>query len=218
MSDIFREVDEDLRRDQAVDIWKKYGPLFLAVAAVIVAGTALYRVYVYYERQKAEALGGRYQAALELSRTGKNEEAAKEFAAIASEGGAGYGVLARFRAVAELQIKDKAAAAVQFDALANDASIGVLLQGLARLRAATVLADTLSIDELKKRLEPLLPQGSAWGPNARELIGLATMKAGDLEAAGKVFDEVMTDPASPPSLKQRVEVYLALVKSGSKAP
>lgn len=218
MSDIFREVDEDLRRDQAVDIWKKYGPIFVAIAAVIVAGTALYRVYVHFETEKAQALGGRYQAALELSRAGKGEEAAKEFASIASEGGAGYGVLARFRGAAELQAKDKAAAVAQFDALANDASVGALLQGLARLRAATLLADTLSLDELKKRVDPLLPQGSPWAPNARELIGLATMKAGDLDAAGKLFDQVMTDPASPPGLKQRVEVYLALVKAGSKAP
>ena len=144
MSDIFREVDEDLRRDQAVDIWKKYGPIFLGIAAVIVAGTALYRVYVHFETQKAEVLGGRYQAALELSRSGKNEEAAKEFTAIASDGVAGYGILARFRAAAELQLKDKPAAAAQFDALANDPSIGPLLQGLARLRAATVLAGAIA--------------------------------------------------------------------------
>jgi len=29
MSDIFREIDDDIRRDQAIDVWKKYGPLFL---------------------------------------------------------------------------------------------------------------------------------------------------------------------------------------------
>ena len=39
MSDIFREVDEDLRRDQAVDLWKKYGSIFLSIAVLIVAGT-----------------------------------------------------------------------------------------------------------------------------------------------------------------------------------
>ena len=217
MSDIFREIDEDLRRDQAADLWKKYGSWFLAFAVVLVGATAAYRAYLHFEAQKAEALGARYQAALELSRAGKSADAAKEFSAIASEGTAGYQVLARFRAAAELQASDKAASAGQFDALANDAGVGPVLQGLARLRAATILADTLSSTELAQRLEPLLAQGSSWAPNARELLGLSALKAGDLANAGKQFDAIMTDPATPPALRQRTELYLALVKSGTAA-
>ena len=215
MSDIFREIDEDLRRDQAADLWKKYGSWFLAFAVILVGATAAYRAYVHFETQKSEALGARYQAALELSRTGKSAEAAKEFSAIANEGGAGYGVLARFRAASELQSNDKAASAGQFDALANDASVGPVLQGLARLRAATILADQISGAELAQRLEPLLAQGSSWAPSARELLGLSALKAGDLASAGKFFDAITTDPAAPPALRQRTELYLALVKSGT---
>ena len=218
MSDIFREVDEDLRRDQAVDLWKKYGPIFMIIAAILVAGTALYRVYVHFETQKAEALGARFQAALDLSRAGKAEEAAKEFASIAAEGGTGYAVLSRFRQAADMQTKDKAQALGLFDALANDASVGPLLQDLARLRAVMIVADTLTLDELKKRVDPLILSHSSFAPHGRELIGLKVMKSGDLPGAGKIFDEIMADPASPPGLKQRIDVYLALVASGTKAP
>ena len=32
MSDIFREVDEDVRRDKALQFWSKYQTLFIALA------------------------------------------------------------------------------------------------------------------------------------------------------------------------------------------
>ncbi len=36
MSDIFQEVDEDVRRDKAAEFWKKYQNVILAAAALVV--------------------------------------------------------------------------------------------------------------------------------------------------------------------------------------
>jgi len=218
MSDIFREIDDDIRRDQAIDVWKKYGPWFLVAGALIVAATGGYRFYTHYETQKAEAMGTRFQAALEASSAGKSDDAAKELNAIASEGGTGYGVLARFRVAAERSVTDKVDATKQFELLAADASLPPVLRGLARLRAATLVADTATLEELQTRLQPLVVPGGGWAGNARELLGLKALKAGDVAGAGKLFDEIMTDEIAPATLKQRVQVYLALVKAGSKLP
>jgi hypothetical protein len=218
MSDIFREIDEDIRRDRAIDVWKKYGPWFLTAAALIVAATAGYRAYVYYDTQKADALGARYQAAIEAANAGKSDESAKELAAIAAEGTAGYASLARFRLADERAATDAGDAARQFDLLASDSSLAPVLQGLARLRAATLLSDSLGYEALEARLKPLMVPGGTWGANARELLGLKKLKAGDAEAAGLLFDQIMTDQLAPGALKQRVEVYLALVKAGTKLP
>jgi hypothetical protein len=40
MSDIFREVDEDVRRDRFEQIWKQYGSLIVAAAMIMVAAVA----------------------------------------------------------------------------------------------------------------------------------------------------------------------------------
>ena len=40
MSDIFREVDEDVRKDQSLAFWKKYGPYVIAAAVAIMTVTA----------------------------------------------------------------------------------------------------------------------------------------------------------------------------------
>ena len=218
MSDIFREIDDDIRRDQALDVWKKYGSFFFVFGLILVGLTAGYRFYTHYETQKAEALGTRFQAALELSAAGKPDEALKEFSAISTDGGAGYSVLSRFRLAVERSASDKSEGSKLFDVLAADATLPPVLRGLARLRAATLMVDTASFEDIQAKLQPLVVPGGTWAGNARELIGLKLLKAGDIAGAGKLFDEIMTDDIAPATLKQRVQVYLALVKAGSKLP
>jgi len=53
-----------------------------------------------------------------------------------------------------------------------------------------------------------------WRHSARELLGLAALKAGDYEAAGRWFDQIASDREAPPALRQRVNIYLELVRSG----
>ncbi|MBV9568765.1 MAG: hypothetical protein JO172_11560, partial [Hyphomicrobiales bacterium] len=133
---------------------------------------------------------------------------------IVKKGPPGYAALARFREAAETGSRDPAAGVAVYDSLAADGSLGSALQGLAQLRAAMLLSDKLPPDELKKRLEPLAQGSSPWRNLARELLGLAELKAGDYEAAGRYFDEIVTDPETSPGLRQRVEIYLGLVKAG----
>jgi len=218
MSDIFHEIDDDIRRDQAIDVWKKYSPWFLVAGALIVALTGGYRFYRHYETQASEAMGTRFQAALEASAAGKPDDAIKALTGIASDNAAGYALLSRFRLAVERGAVDPADAAKQFELLAADASVVPVLRGLARLRAATLVADTVTLEELQARLQPLIVPGGTWAGNSRELLGLKLLKAGDMAGAGKAFDEIMTDEIAPATLKQRVQVYLALVKAGSKLP
>lgn len=215
MSDLFREIDEEIRQDRVLEVWKKYGIYIIAVAILIIAGTAGYRIYSHFEQKNAEALGLRFQVALEASTAGRSEDAVKEFQAIASEGGKGYAKLARFRAAAELALTNKSEAIKLYDTLSSDSTVPLVLQGLARLRAATLVVDDVAFDELKARVDPLLPQGGPWAGLARELLGTKKLAANDYKAAGEYFDAIITDDAAPASVKQRATMFLALVKSSA---
>jgi len=214
MSDIFREIDEDVRRDKAAEVWKRYNKLFIVAAVLAVAGTAGWSAWQQYSRKQAELAAARFEAAIEDSRAGKAQDASGALQSLAKDGPAGYRELARFRAAAELGRTDKAAAIAGFDALAADSSLSPMLRGLARLRAAQYAVDTLDRAALKARLEPLLSPAGPWTPNARELLGLAALKAGAYDDAGREFDAIAADPAVPPALKERVEAYLGLVRGG----
>lgn len=221
MADIFRELEDEVRRDQALDAWKKYRGLVIGLAVLAVLATAAWRGWEYYRRQQAEASGARFQAALEASRAGNAEEADKLLQEIEKDGTPGYRKLARIRNAASLAALDRGKGVGAYDALMADPNLSLALRDLARLRAALLLADSASRDELKARLEPLLTPGNIWAPNAREILGLAALRAGDFDAAGKFFDEVAADRGAPASLRQRVDIYLALVRAGpatSSAP
>ncbi len=214
MSDIFREVDEDVRRDRFEQIWKQYGNLILAAALVMIAAVGGWQVYEHFRLKQEQRASAKFQTAIELSQAGKDAEAEKLLASIAKKGPSGYTALARFREAAEIGKRDPAAGATGYDSLAADSSLGSALQGLAEFRAALLLSDTLSAADLKQRLDPLARASSPWRNLARELLGLAELKAGDYEAAGRYFDEIITDPEAPAGLRQRVEIYLGLVKAG----
>ena len=87
MSDIFREIDEELRRDNLLKLWSRYGRYIIAVAvlALVVAGG----IVAWRDHQLSERRGQstRYAAALALARDGKESDAVKVFAAIARDAG-----------------------------------------------------------------------------------------------------------------------------------
>ena len=216
MSDIFREVDEEVRRDKALQFWTKYQNLFIALALAIVAASAGWRFYKDGERAKAEAAGASYEAALQLSRENKSAEADAAFQDIIKQGPEGYALLARFRGAADVAATDADKGVAIYDALASDAKVPALMQDIARLRAATLRLDKADAAEIKRRLEPLAQGGAPFRNSARELLAYAAFKADDFEAAGRWLDQIVVDLQAPAGLRQRAETLLGLV-AASKA-
>jgi hypothetical protein len=213
MSDIFREIDEDVRRDKAAEVFHRYRSLFLGVAVLLVVGTGLWSGWSAHRKQQAEAAAARFEVAIEDARAGRHAEAQAALDAIAASGPVGYVELARFRSAAEHARQDPAKAAAAFDALSTDPSLPTVLQSLARFRATLILADTLDREALQARLSPVL--SGPWAGNAHELLGVAALKAGDFDAAGREFDAIVVDSGVAPSLRQRAELYLGLVRGGA---
>jgi len=147
MSDIFHEVDEDVRRDKAADFWRRYQTPIFVVAFLIVAATGAWSYYQDKRLKAAEAANARYVAAVALADAGNNTEAAAAFDAIAKDGSKGYATLARIRA-AEAR-PDKAQALTELTAIGEDASVDKLTQQIALLRAALIV---LEGDDLLARM------------------------------------------------------------------
>ena len=123
-------------------------------------------------------------------------------------------MLARFRLAGELGRQNAENGASAFDALAADASVPALWKDLARLRAAWLRLDTAEAAPLRQAVEPLAVPTNAWRHSARELLGLSGLKAGDMDYAGRWFDQIAADRETPAALRQRLAVYTALVAGG----
>ena len=126
----------------------------------------------------------------------------------------GYKLLSRFRLAAEAGKSDAAKGIAAFDALAADTSLTDLLRDIARYRAAILASGQADAKALAKRLEPLTAKPGPMTGLAQELIGLSAMQAGDYDQAGRLFDAITIDRSAPQSLRQRVEIYLGLIRGG----
>ena len=209
--EFIREVDDEYRRDRIAQIWKRYNGLIIGGAVLVLALVGGYRYWEQLQETRSQAAGAQYEDAVRLSREDKSAESEAALEALAKDTDGGYGLLARFRLAAELGGENSATA---YDALANDSKVSPLWQDLARLRAAWIRIDTAEPSVVRPVLERLAVPTNPWRHSARELLGLSGLKTGEMDFAGKWFDQIAADRETPPSLKQRLAIYTALVAGG----
>jgi hypothetical protein len=214
MADFFREVDEDVRRDQLVEIWNRYQIWIIAAAVLIVVGTGAWRLYEYERVKAAEAAGARYAAAEQLLTAGKNAEAAAAFAAIAKDAPRGYATLAELARADALAAKDPKAAAGAYDEAAANPAVDPAFQDVARLRGAYLRVDFEDPKAFEQRYAAYAGPDSLYRNSYRELLALADTRRGDFTGAAHWLELAAADPASPAALRGRADAFLTIVQAG----
>jgi hypothetical protein len=216
VTDIFQEVDEEVRRERLQKLWDRYQNYIFAAVTLVVLGVAGWRGFDYLETKKAAESGTAFEVAIRLAEEGKHAEAEAAFGKIAAEGTAGYRSFARLREGAEVAARDPKAAVATYLKLYADSSVGVELRDLAGLRAGALQVDAGSFAEAKATLEPLTADGRAFRHTARELLVLGAWRAGDTTEARRWSDIIMTDGQTPTATRTRVEMLIALISAESK--
>jgi hypothetical protein len=214
VSDIFHEVDEEVRREQLKKLWERYGGLFIAALVLLVAGVGGWRGYEWWEAKKAAEAGAAFEAAAQLGEQGKHEEAEAAFAKVAAEGTASYRMLAKLREAAELARRDPKAAVAAYDAIAGDRNVDQMQRDFAAVRAGFILVDTAAYDELRQRLEPATAADRAFRHSARALLAFSAWRNSDLTTTRRWSDMVLADPETPVSTRGQIEMLMALASAG----
>jgi hypothetical protein len=217
VSELFDEVDEEVRRDQLKRLWDQYSIYIVAGALLIIASVGGWRGYQYLEAKKAAEAGAAFDKAVELSEQNKHAEAEAAFTELAAKAPSGYRMLARLRAAAEVASHDPKAAAKLYDDIAADRSVGAPEQDLARIRAARLLLETSSYPSMLQRLEPSAAPDATFRHTARELLALSAWRANDAAAARKWLDLIAGDGETPHSLRSRAEALQALLPPVAKS-
>jgi hypothetical protein len=187
VADIFHEVEEDLRRDQAAAIWKKYGSLIVGAALVLVLAVAGYWGWTKYTVNRQLQASADFLAAAANTDL-KQREAA--LGAIAADGGS-YGLLARFR-LAETAIEggDKAKARGILGEIARDGDADKALRDLAAIQAALLELEIGKPQAAADLVKDLTKEGEPYRLSALEITGLAALAAGDTAKAKATFETV----------------------------
>jgi hypothetical protein len=211
VTEIFREIDEELRRDNLLKLWSRYGRYVIAAVAVALAIAGAVVAWRNHLQSEREAQSLTYASAFSLVGAGKNADAAKLFAEIAKEGG-GYAVLAPFEeAAVRAKSGDEKGAIAVYERLAHKADVDPVFRDLATLLAVMHQLSGKDPKALIARLEPLTASGNPWRPSALELTAIADIDAGDKARALAIYKELAQDPTTPGSLRARAGEMAAIL-------
>ena len=212
MSDIFQEIDEDLRRDRFTQLWKIYRYPIMAGMAAVIVGTAGMVGWREYQDRRNAAQADAFLRAMDQAQRNDADAAKAALGQLARDGGAGYATLARLQQAALLaKGGDNAGAVRVYDEIAADGRVEQGLRDLASILAVQHLVDSADPGELMKRLEPLARDKNPWRHSAMEMQALAAKRAGDTAKAKEIYTKLADDLSAPQGLRARAAEMLAIL-------
>lgn len=204
-SDTFvREVDEELRRDQLNDFWRRYGRWMLAAIVAIVAAWGGW-LYWQNEQDKAAGLKGEtFSQTLQKLEAGNLAAAEADLKTMRNSEIDGYRISARLTEAAVAEGKgDGKGAAKLYAAIAADTSVPKPWRDMALVRQTAAEFDSLEPGAVVARLKPLAAKGEPWFGSAGELVAIAYLNQNRPAEAGKLFAEIGKDEQVPETIRSR---------------
>jgi hypothetical protein len=210
--DIFDEVDEDLRADQARALLKRYAGTMVAAALLVVVASGGYQAWRWYDARQTAAVATQYLDAMHLADTAKGADrtaAAVAFDAVAHAGREGYRTLARLReAGVKADAGDLDGASTLWDSVAGDGSADPLLRDLASLQWAIHHVDSGDPAVVAGRLATLSAPSNPWHPMAEETQAMLDLRQGKTAAARDVLKSLAQDVTAPQGVRRSAGLVL----------
>ncbi len=211
MSDIFREVEEDVRRERLEKFWKSYGTWIIAFAVLVLAAVGAYEFWQRREDAARAKAGDAFTAAQRISDPG---QAAPAFAKLADTSKGGYGLVARLSQANALYASGRPLDAINLYKQIAESDKGEV-GAVARLRAAWALSSSAPRADLEKLLAPLDTPTSAWRPLAREILAFADYRGAKVKQASAAYHALADDAQAPDSLRVRARAMAGFLDSGA---
>jgi hypothetical protein len=218
--DIFDEVSEDLRADQARSVLSRYAKLMLAGMALTLVGVGAAEWWSQRQAENHDAVALRFIAAQKAAALKvPPHDLPQQLAAIAATGPAGYKVLARLQLAAtewDAGRHDKALA--DWQAVADDGSAPQLLRDLATLQNVQHQVDTGDAIALKAKLVPLISGGTRWRPVAEQVTALLDLRLGRTTEAKAIMKSLADDSQAPQGIRQMAQDILVSLSQDGAGP
>ncbi len=212
MSDAFREVDEELRKEYFLTLWKIYGPWLIGSVVggiLMVSGWVAWTNYVEGSRERESAA---FEAAVNRIELGDRSGAAEAFARIGESSASGYSALSLFREAAlYVSDNDLAAAVLVYDVIAEDDD--ERFAGLANLLAGMAFMNADQYTQARSRLQGIAVPSGDWYYSAAEMLALIDFAEGAIDEAESAFSILAIDPQTPQGILRRVNEMLDLIES-----
>ncbi|RAK68612.1 tetratricopeptide repeat protein [Phenylobacterium kunshanense] len=214
MTDLFEEVEEQLRSDRYKQLARKLLPWMLGIAAAALIATLGYWGWDTYRTSQTDKASEQYSAAMDAFTSGDRAKAKQLWTEVSKSNSAAYKALALMHLGAEFAQTNPSEAAKLYDQAA-EAAPDPMIGDAARLKSAFALLDTASLKDLEGRLKPLMEDGRPYRVQAREALAFAKLKAGDTAGARGDFLLISQSLDAGQGAQARAQAAIGLIDSGS---
>ncbi|WP_353257003.1 hypothetical protein [Hyphomonas sp.] len=218
MTDIFSEVDQNVREERLAGLWVRWRPFVYGSVAVLIGSVAINEFLIKPQAEATRAArSAELEAAVKALEDGQYEEAEAAFKAIVAKESKLSPLAAHYLAQVQLEGRGDAAAAAETLA-AIGGTQGGPYERLALLKTAYFRADTLTLPELEATLGTLVTEDTAMGALSRELVAAKAYATGDVARARTEYNRLKFDAAAPAGVVQRAEIALAAIPVAAEEP
>ena len=217
MTDIFEEVEEQLRSDRYLQFARRIWPWLAGIAAVALIGALGFWGYQSYRAQQSAKASDAYAAGLDDIQKGDMAKAFTAFGDVSKLSSGGYKALALMQQGGIRLADGKDDEAVKLFDAAAAAAPDLIIGDIARLKSAFALMDTAPYDVIQQRLQPLTDAKRPYYVAAREGLAMAKLRAGRLKDARADFVVLSLLPGASQAVRQRAQLAMMAIDSGSAA-
>lgn len=202
--EFLREVDDELRRDRLLGVWRRFGRWIIAAIIVALAVFGGWLWWSAHREAQAGADGEQLSGAIDDLVAGREAGLEPKFKALQGSKADGY------RAAATLMLADLAltrndlkGAARQYAAVAADASLAQPYRDLALVRQTAAEYDSLAPAQVVARMKPLAAPGNPWFGSAGEMTAIAYIRMNKPDLAGATLKALAADEGVPETIRSR---------------
>ena len=210
MSDILRQVDEDLRKDRLLKIWTSYRIYIVGSILITLISLSGYQYYLSSAQSKNEAIVEQYINSINSIDVNTSIEQLIELNESDNPFIKGLAKLKR----AELYfIAEKKEQAIELlESISIDESLNQIIRDLATYKYLMIQLDILDKDLYFKIIDSQDLKVSKFRHLFKELKALKYLVEGDRANSLEIFESIISNESSPIDLKTRSEKFIKILK------
>ena len=212
MSEEFiKEVDEDIKEEKRIKLWKKLIPYVISFSLTIILFTSGFVFWKNYTRNSNQTLGDDFTAAVDLANEDDTEAALLALDRNVDKGSDGYATIAKMKKASLLidrGLSDEGLS-IYLDLERN--AVDQSFRDIATILYVLNSMDKIAPETLLKKIEPL-ENSKVWQSSALELKAFIFLKNNNKKLAKETFQSILNLKTSPSSLSTRARNMVEYLK------
>jgi len=210
MSDILRQVDEDLRKDRLLKIWSSYRIFIIGSILIILISLSGYQYYLSSTQSKNEAIVEQYVNSINSMDTSTSIE---QLLKLNESDNPFIKGLAKLKRAELYFVTEKKEQAIELlESISTDKSLNQIIRDLALYKYLMIQLDSMDKDLFFEIIDSKDLNVSKFNYLFKELKALKYLIEGDQINSLEIFESILLDENSPMDLKTRSEKFIKISK------